>query len=118
MIGIWMLPGGNLIRFFRSDAGSVTGLVPGTDNTDLISSHERGSCLSWVLPFTKTAVTSTPDDLMRVREFRHRAERSGDVGVKEWRFIEPLLTGTLRSAIALCEGPPLLGGYEIEIVED
>lgn len=118
VIGIWMLPGGNLIRFLRSDAGGVTGLIPGTDDTDLISSHERGSCLSWVLPFTKTAETSTPYDLMRVMEFRHRAERSGDVTAREWKFIESVLTGSLRSAIALCETPPFLGGYEIEIVEE
>jgi hypothetical protein len=118
MIGIWLIPGGNLIRFFRSDAGGVTGLVPGPDDTDLLSSHERGSCLNWLLPFTKTAITSTPDDLRRIRDFRHRAESSGDVRSREWKFIELLLTGPLRSAISLCETPPFLGGYEIEIVED
>jgi WD40 repeat protein len=118
VIGIWLLPGGELIRFIQSDAGEVTGLVPGPGENGLISSHERGLCQSWVMPFTKTAAMSTPDDLQQVRGFRRMAERLGDQSAEAWRFIESLLSGSLRFSIALSETPPLSEGYAIEIVED
>jgi WD40 repeat protein len=118
VIGIWLLPGGELIRFIQSDAGGVTGLVPGPGDNGLISSHERGLCQSWVMPFTKTAAMSTPNELQQVREFRQMAERLGDQSAEAWRFIELLLSGSLRFSIALSETPPLSEGYAIEIVED
>jgi hypothetical protein len=113
-----MLPGGELIRFIQSDAGAVTGLVPEPGDNGYISSHERGSCQSRVMPFTKTAAMSTPDDLQQVREFRRMAKCLGDQSEEAWGFIEPLLSGSLRFSIALSETPPLSEGYAIEIVED
>jgi WD40 repeat protein len=118
VIGLWMLPGGELIRFIQSDAGAVTGLVPEPGDNGYISSHERGSCQSRVMPFTKTAAMSTPDDLQQVREFRRMAKCLGDQSEEAWGFIEPLLSGSLRFSIALSETPPLSEGYAIEIVED
>jgi hypothetical protein len=61
---------------------------------------------------------STPDDLQQVREFRRMSEHLGDQSAEAWRFIESLLSGSLRFSIALSETPPLSEGYAIEIVED
>jgi len=114
LLGLWTIPDGELIQFRESRAGRVTGLLPVRDNRELLSAHDQGLCIFRDLPWTKIPAECTPDDYARVREYLADAA-DADNHIQPWQWIEVLLAGGLRKAVALCPDPPLAGGYEIEL---
>jgi WD40 repeat protein len=118
LLGLWTIPDGELIQFRESRAGRVTGLLPVRDDRELLSAHDQGLCIFRDLPWTKIPEECSPDDYARVREYLADAAGADNVHIQPWQWIEALLAGDLRKAVALCPDPPLAGGYEIELAGD
>jgi hypothetical protein len=70
------------------------------------------------LPWTKIPAECTPDDYARVREYLADVAETDNAQEQPWQWIEALIAGGLRSAVALCHDPPMAGGYEIELAGD
>ena len=118
LLGLWTVPDGELIRFQESNAGRVTGLLPVRGGRELLSAYEHGRCIFRDLPWTRIPAECTPDDYARVRECLADAAEADSADKQPWQWIEALLAGSLRNAVALCHEPPIAGGYEIELAGD
>ncbi|NYT20789.1 MAG: hypothetical protein GKC07_03180 [Methanomicrobiales archaeon] len=118
LLGLWTIPDGDLIRLHETRAGRVTGLLSVRDDRELLSAHDQGLCIFRDLPWTRIPAECTPDDYARVRGYLADSADADSALLQPWQWIEALLAGGLRKAVALCPDPPLAGGYEIELAGD
>jgi WD40 repeat protein len=114
-VAFWSLPDAELISREKSHAGRVIGMTILSDKGYLVSAHQKGLCLFWHLPWTRTPREVSPSELTKIREYLRTSGQDDWRHERLWRFIEMLSAGHLRSSAASCPEPPLATGYDIEL---